>query len=136
MHELSTALTSKMVFGKTVAYLAYICKNWHQTRGQILNFTYSNNIPVTCFQNFTIHSVFLAYLFKLGLREATFFFQFSLMDHNSLQITSRYKFETRSLHILEQNTSRHLQHRIIQLLFLLFFPGFFVLLDTREKHFC
>ena len=106
MHELSTALTSRMVFGKTVAYLAYICKNWHQTRGQILNLTYSSNI--TCFQNFTIHSVFLAYLFKLGLREATFFFQFSLMDHNSLQITSRYKFETRSLHILEQNTSQHL----------------------------
>ena len=134
MHELSTALTSRMVFGKTVAYLAYICKNWHQTRGQILNFTYSSNI--TCFQNFTIHSVFLAYLFKLGLHEATFFFQFSLMDHNSLQITSRYKFETRSLHILEQNTSRHLQHRIIHLLFLLFFLGFFVLLDTRERHFC
>ena len=133
MHELSTALTSRMVFGKTVSYLAYICKNWHQTRGQILNFTYSSNI--TCFQNFTIHSVFLAYLFKLGLREATFF-QFSLMDHNSLQITSRYKFETRSFHILEQDTSQHLQHRIIHLLFLLFFPGFFVLLDTRERHFC
>lgn len=72
MHELSTALTSRIVFGKTVAYLAYICKNWHQTRGQILNLTYSSNI--TCFQNFTIHSVFLAFLFKLGLREATFFF--------------------------------------------------------------
>lgn len=63
-------------------------------------------------------------------------FQFSYMDHNSslLGFLCRYKFETRSSHILEQNTSRHLQQTIIHLLFLLSF--LVVLLDTRETRFC